>query len=374
MANLASMIMEGSVYGFSRANLTHTYDHEDGACLIAMESAEALRDIFEAEFYIPNSCTIQAAMEGASCVEESSQAAIMEASIKGAFTKIKEFFIKLKEKVKEFLHNIKRYLLGVFGDDQKWVTNYEKELLALDRTSLKDYKIKMYNYTLDSLDSLSITYDDSIIKETERVVNQIIGNLMGGHKNDKYSDDALTEYFEKRYDELMGTIDADGEDDIDKAIWSYYRDGATNENDKEEVEVAPNIKSWISAIKAANKTITTIDNAETKSETKYKKAIKFIDDMEKRVSDVDTSSGRVDVKKSDLYKNDKKTAVYNVDSTMVSQTASTLREYSSYMSKEQSFFNKMITGYKSCIVERNKAYKKALVGAFGYSRKNSKKK
>ena len=87
MSNLASMIMEGT--GFGRARLTHSYDHENGAGLIAMESAEALRDIFEAEFYIPNTCTIQATLEGASCVAESSQAAIMEASIKGAFEKIK---------------------------------------------------------------------------------------------------------------------------------------------------------------------------------------------------------------------------------------------------------------------------------------------
>ena len=50
MSNLATMIMEGSMGIGSKVELAHSYDHENGAGLIAMESAEALKDIFEAEF------------------------------------------------------------------------------------------------------------------------------------------------------------------------------------------------------------------------------------------------------------------------------------------------------------------------------------
>ena len=39
----------------------------------------------------------------------------------------------------------------------------------------------------------------------------------------------------------------------------------------------------------------------------------------------------------------------------------------------QSFKNSKYTAAKSAIVERNGAYRKALVGAFGYAKKNKKK-
>ena len=84
MSNLATMVMEGASLGYGSAKLDHSYDHENGAGLIAMECAEALHSIFEAEFYVPNTCTIQAAVKGATSVEESTQASVMEASIKGA--------------------------------------------------------------------------------------------------------------------------------------------------------------------------------------------------------------------------------------------------------------------------------------------------
>lgn len=395
MANLASMIMEGSMYGFSRANLTHSYDHEDGACLIAMESAEALRDIFEAEFYIPNSCTIQAALEGASCIEESSQAAIMEASVKGAFTKIKEFFIKLKEKVKEFLHNIKRYLLGIFGNDEKWVNQYEDELKALKSDQLKGYKIKMYEYT--HLEVPSSKGVDEVVTFAQQQIDNLLSDWTRFDK-DGFDDEKVNDEYEKIYNEYIkenGKFDPD--ETLDKQIWSYYRGDASNENSKEVIEVSTSfIKTCIDTIKKASKTISGIDKCATQTDSSYKKAIKLIDKVESKFSNLKFDDGKSkNVKADDLKldwgshtrtgndwgdgtpESERKVKTvpneYSLNSRMATNISTSLRALSSTASKIQTFENKKLTGLKSAITERNAAYKKALTGAFGYARKNGKK-
>lgn len=391
MANLASMIMEGSMYGFSRANLTHSYDHEDGACLIAMESAEALRDIFEAEFYIPNSCTIQAALEGASCVEESSQAAIMEASVKGAFTKIKEFFIKLKEKVKEFLHNIKRYLLGIFGNDEKWVDQYESELKALKSDQLKGYKIKMYEYTHIAIADLKgKSIGDNMIALAQKRIDIILDDRSKRYDKDNFDDEKVSDEFEKEYDAFVKYSGFDPDEDIDKQIWDYYRNDAGNENGKEEVEVNPSfIKKCIDTIKKASNDVNGIDGMLTKTEEAYKKAIKLVDGVEDKFANLKIKDNKYEDVKSDDLKLDwgkhKTDTVVNgkvtssspnsmsLNNRMASNISTTLRALSSNMSKEQTFCNKLISGMKVALTERNAAYKKALTGAFGYARKNGKK-
>lgn len=394
MSNLATMIMEGSNYGFGRANLTHSYGHEDGAGLIAMESAEALRDIFEAEFYVPNTCTIAAALEGASCVEESSQAAIMEASLKGAFQKIKDFFIKLKEKVKDFLHNIIRYLKSIFVSDAKWVTQYEKELKALKSADLKDYEVKMYNYTIDeamSKDKL-IEQSDKLLNKAKDYIDGEISKQAGrgeGITQDEIDSDVLDETFDNMYlefikGELKKSVDAD---EVQKALWSKYRGGAESESDKDDIAVGPNITNFIDTIKKSTKMIEAYNTAITKTDKMYNTAIKFVNETEQKMNKLDYKT----ITMNDGSKRDETKLTYNkehegvVDGRVTknsTRTASrvqvgnitaTLRKYSSYLSKMQSFKNSDYTAAKTAITERSGAYKKALVGAFGYAKKNKKK-
>ena len=113
MANLATMIMEGTAI-LGNTKLAHKYDHIDGPALIAMESAQALRDIFEVGFYENNACTLKAVAEGYTDFDSSPYAATMEGIIADAFQKVKDFLIKLKDKVIAFFHSMVRYLSGIF--------------------------------------------------------------------------------------------------------------------------------------------------------------------------------------------------------------------------------------------------------------------
>lgn len=377
MSNLASMIMEGATFGGIKANLKHSYGHEDGAGLIAMESAEALRDIFEAVFYVPNTCTIAATLEGASCVEESTQAAIMEASVKGAFAKIKEFFINLKEKVKEFIHNIKRYLTGIFSNDEKWVKEYEKEIMAISASDLKDYEVKMYDYsnvdTIKSKTSTNAKYE-AVIAETNVSINHAITKYeVDDIKSAKEADeDAIEEEFDKIYldhiRELTGdkTIEAD---DLDKAIWSYMRNGADDESDKKEIPVAANRKKFIDTLKGSTKELSTWDAIIQKTDKTYKKAIDLVDKSEKEFANLDVKDGmskKVYYRGEDTEKG-KSTQISKVEASNI---ALYLRKMSSMFSKMQTAENKFNTAAKSALVERNKAYKAALTGVFSYAKKH----
>lgn len=364
MSNLASMIMEGANFG--SVQLNHHYDHENGAGMIAMESAEALRDIFESVFYVPNTCEIKAALEGVS-VEESSQASVMEASFKGAFEKIKQFFISLRDKVKDFLHNIKRYLTGIFGNDEKWIKTYEKELTALDKGALKDYEVKMYKYSEEVADMTKDGIEGEVSKITAKVestMSQLKRDNIGSTKDETSDYDDQMEIMFKNFvkEKLGGSYD---DDEIDKAIWSKMRSGADDAKDMEDVKVVGIMSNAIAALKASTKTLAAYDNLISKTDKAYNEAIKTVDKAAKEAGEAADKAGD-----STSLKMEDGKFVGVPNSKLHGATAALLRSYSSTVSKMQSVENKIVNAKKSALVERNAAYKKALVGCFSYAKKN----
>ena len=391
MANLASIIMEGATFGSGiSTKLSHSYDHENGATLIAMESAEALRDIFETTFYVPNTCEIAAALEGASCVEESSQAAIMEGAFKNAFAKIKDFFIKLKEKVIALLHSIMRYLDGIFKSDQDWVKKYKEDLKNLKSSDLKDYEVKMYKYT-------NLDHYTGIQADMNNVLDELmaeIDNYINEHNSDKdeVDSDVFEENAKKKYEDFVKEnfgADADDDDEIEKSIFGMFRDGAADENDKEEISVASNKDSWVTALEKSGKELTTYNKEIADVKKGYENIVKYINKLEDKVSKLnitDEKAGKLNYKRAvgkvDRYANGNAAGVRyereetsrDISTTQAqSNITSYLRTLSSAASTEQSLANRVYTAKKTAYVERNGAYKKALMGAFAYARKNKKK-
>lgn len=383
MSNLASMIMEGAGY-IGSGSLKRHYDHENGCGLIAMESAEALRDIFEAEFYIPNSNTIRATLEGTSYDAYSS---IMEAKEGSVFQKIKDFFIKLKNKVMDFFHSVKRYLLGVFGDDVKWVNNYEKELRAIRSEQLKDYTFKMYNYKnldneLKRTESIA-TLMENLVEKTKSNINRVASTV---NKEIEINEDTIKEIYDKEFEKEVKSILPDGDvDDIPKSVWSHLRDGANDESNKEEFDIGTSqISTYIASIKNGPKTVNQLDKLLGSIKKAYDKAIKLIDDAEKDVSSAKISDGgygeinRKSVGEDDYISEDPATktkitlSTTNYSKKWLTEYAKQLRGMSAHYSNLQSLNNTLVTGIKTAYTERNSAYKKALVGAFGYARKHSK--
>lgn len=383
MSNLATMIMEGSGIGsFGKANLKHSYDHENGAGLIAMESAEALRDIFEAEFYVPNTCTIAAALEGASCVEESSQAAIMEASVKGAFERIKKFFSDLKAKVLEFLHQIKRFLLGIFASDKKWIKDYKKDLEKLSDNDLKGYEVKMYEYDpkkMMALNKLEIAaYQDDLMAKTKLWITMADDAVKSDrHLDESDMDDKFNDKYESELKKLFDTTDPD---EIQSAAWSKMRSGAKSADDKKTISIGrTQISEYIKAIENAEADVKSFDDSITTVSKSYTKCINFINDCANKVDNakvVGTNISGHDIKEIDRKsiglseKDDSGSTNRRMGSNAAQSYATALRKMSAYTSKMQTANNAVFTAAKTALQERNREYKKVLVGAFGYARKH----
>ncbi len=366
MSNLATMIMEGASYG--TAKLNHHYDHENGAGMIAMESAEALRDIYESIFYVPNSCEIQAALEGATCVEESSQASVMEASIKGAWEKIKQFFINLRDKVKDFLHNIKRYLTGIFGNDRKWVETYADDLKAI-RNDLKGYKISMFKYSFDKYlnDGKLSSLFDNVNKVAEGSIDAALNNNYDTKvsKVSELDEGFIKDEFEKEYKKAVMTIlgkDAN-EDEYDDILWSNMRSGAKGQSDTDDVEVSSFFDDAITALKSSNDVISNIDSAIKNADRNYGKILDGIKSAENSFNKLEKNSDGMIERKNGAV-------TYKYNSAGASNVTNTYHALSAIVTKIQSLENKKNNAVKTAVVERNAAYKKALTGAFAYARKN----
>lgn len=378
MSNLATMIMEGSSYGFGGGQLSHSYDHEDGATLIAMESAEALRNIFEAEFYVPNTCTISAALEGASSVTESSQVSVMEASVKGVFKSIADFFIKLKNKVVDFLHNIKRNLLGMFGNQEKWLTKYSDDVKALSDDDLKGYKYKMFEYNEIKVDTIDINATAENLKSIcKNYLTKAYGDTVG---NKSLSEDDIDNELNDKYGaylkKLVGNSDPD---EFNRSVWSFYRNNAYTKDSKTDIAIdKKKIESFMKAINDSSSVISTIDKLANQTNSVYNGAVSFVKECEANVAKAYKSSDsnnitKIDRDKAGINSNPNADKSVNMGSTAVASYTMVLRKYSAYMSKCQNASNTMLSGAKQAISERNSEYMKVITGAFAYAKKNKKK-
>ena len=132
------------------------------------------------------------------------------------------------------------------------------------------------------------------------------------------------------------------------------------------------IDAYIKAIKNSPKDLSAYDTTISKIDAAYNKAVKYINDCEKNVNDA--TEDKTGIKKMNgasvgLPGKTEGTKV-GMNSKKASNYAMCLRKYASYTSKIQNLTNTVYSASKSALQERNKAYKKALTGAFGYAKKN----
>ena len=139
--SLTQTLMNGGMIGTSINPAK--YNHDNGALRIATESVEELHDIFMTTFYATEQAELGAVHEGVA-LENSSYAVVYEGAIRDAFTKVKEFFKKLWDKIKAWCHNVKRFFDSLIMSGKDFVKKYKDDIKKA--TSLKDFTYKMYKY------------------------------------------------------------------------------------------------------------------------------------------------------------------------------------------------------------------------------------
>lgn len=338
---LASMLME-SAFGTPDVSpeVLSRYNHEDGAALIAMESAADLHDIFVEGFIGMEELEFQqyrANMEGASEDVMEGIGDKIVSNAKAAIAKIKEFIKKLWEKVKGFFHNVRRHLDGIFMNGADFAKKYEGELKKL---KLNGFTYTMYDYDIDTVSKKIVTSNkksiDDALKtwaDAEKAVSDHVKD------NDSAAEDkAIVDGYVEGIKNLTGVSDLDDTTKIREAVWSSLRKGATGEADKKEISVK--IAEVISVLK------------------KYPEQQKFYADLTK---DTDRLYSGI-IKYLDAYAKE-------ADEQKAKKKANAARKLSSQMSKCQSIMNLVANETKSAMAERVKTYKSVCMAAFKYKAK-----
>ena len=360
--SLVNTLLNGGTYENDVTVESAKYSHSDGASRIAMESVAELHEIFMESFYNPEQAELAAATEGVA-LEGSQYEAVAEAAVSNAVTKIKEFLRNLWAKVKAFFHNVRRYLDAIFMSGADFAKKYAQDIR--NANGLKDFEFKMYKYdnaAIDNMDGLEGSVDDlmgDIIGEADGMVKTLM-DLADKEKDDVSAMNAkLAETmaeFRKKSDrdavvkgcveEMSGGKCKDPEE-FDAYLFKSFRNGAADASEKEEIAVT-NIDEYADILVASAKLGGKVDKYSKKMDTAYGKAIKQVDDAEKKLA--------------------------KHGSKISGNVTETLRMMSSCISIYQTYSNKCMNAWKAVIKERDTAYKSLIVAGLAHAKKQKKAK
>ena len=361
MSLASTMLNGGSIYGGVSVNVSR-YGHDTGAMLIATESVEELHDIFLEGFYVTEDAEVQAAMEGVD-FESSEYGAVAESASKSVIQRIKEFFKKLWEKIKAFFHNIRKYFDSLFMNAKDFAKKYEKEIKEANKY-IKDFTFKMFEYNNQAIDNVIEKVSDVSTEAGKHTTNvKDLMELLEKDSNDNHTEtgekpeitakldalkqdaeDAEDKALEKICASLTGGFKAKTYDELDEELFSYFRGGATDADDKTEVDV--NDLTIYMKILLNDKASKSASTAESNLKKVMDKANKTINDAEKTVNKV---SGKG-----------------------ASNIAEALRYLSTIVAAHNTVVSKMITIWKQVISERQSTYKSLLMAGMTNARKNTK--
>lgn len=328
------------------------YGHEYGARIIAMETAEALHDIFLESFYGCEQADILAIKEGIA-LEGSQYEAIVEGLSVEAIDKIKGILMKLREKVKAFFDYIIRTIDKMTMDTSDFFKKHDAEFQQLK--GLKDFKFRMYNYNDDAFTSvldqqmtIAGANANSALSATKEFLSNVTSVDGEGVNNDAATGQGI--------DTIMGTMKQAASDEFiysamsnkqatdSKTFRQYafgiFRNGAKSPDDKKDMQIN-DVYAKLSVVK--NFSAENVKKVRQKMDGIYADAIGAID------------TARVNVGK--------------MQGANASKVAEVCRLVSTSLSKMQNAQNVVVTEWSRAVKERDSAYKAMAMKAMSYVRK-----
>ncbi len=225
-----------------------------------------------AGMYISDIIMEEAVFEGASTAE-----VLMEGFANNAWTKVKEIFQKLKEKLIALYAKFRRAVTLIFSSGKTFITNFEEEIM---RKSVKGFEYKGFKYTLSNGDSavskatgaaqsaLS-TYAGGLEEAASKLSSAQYERLQSGSFKEEYD-------VNEEKEELLKKAGGDSLNELREDIVKAYRN---NETEPEAFEGfnGNNRNDMINWIKGKDKAIKAIDDAEKVTSQSISKAIKAIE-------------------------------------------------------------------------------------------------
>ena len=367
--SLAKMLLEGTASNLTASEASR-YSADEGAAILAMESAELLQDIFMESECKENEIVLNAALEGYAPDSEIVQEGV-GAALKGALDKVIAWFKKMKDGVVAFFKNVVKYLDKVFLSGKDFVSKYKNELL---KRELDGFTYTMYKYDNDAIDEAG---SDKLITEAEanaeEDVNEIedqankllsYGDTLNIHLNsDKTTDEekkrktaemergynTLKDEYRKKKIELLEKTDVEDIDTekpttsgVSASFLKAFRGGAESESDKEELDV--DIRDSIKIVENSSKYITNVNKLSNKVKTKFDKGIRAVEKLQRTLDKMPNSSN-------------------------VSYVSKSIGLCTDMIGFYQNYENEMVTAWKTVLSERYKVHTSIVKKALTYKPK-----
>jgi hypothetical protein len=199
------------------------------------------------------------------------------ADIKGFFSKIKEFFVKLLEKIKGLFTKFFAMINTWAKSDKEFVNKYKRDLSVVDT---KNFKFQGYVFS-------NLDYDVAAgSNKAQGVANKAIGIAPGGSlENEGGLDEAIKGYEDKEKisDEMRAAFIGSGTElsagEFAQELFKFFR---SNEDSKQEIETV-NVNELLTVIDGAAETKKQAEKAYKGIEKSISDSIKDVEKVEKEL-------------------------------------------------------------------------------------------
>lgn len=219
--------------------------------------------------------------------EENGVEMVYEAGqVSAFFSKAKEFFLKIWEKIKGLFKKFFAMIDKYVKSDKDFVEKYKKHLLSVSTT---DFKYKGYKFTPEALELGGI--DDKLGKYIDGLFTKDIPGFLEKMKD-------KSDRIEEMYGKAIGTSSADRAE-FNKEVFSKLRNG---EESKQEIDNV-SVSEQLSLILDTNQNTKDAKQAYKEIEKSIKDIIKSLENSEKDLlknSPVKGSDGKLDTSATDM--------------------------------------------------------------------------
>lgn len=294
MANLASVIMEGSGFGSLSVDLGN-YDYSDTILAESSFINSAMATLFTDVVAAEQSYMVSDVVAAATYIHEASNGntidayALLEASVGGAIDKIKNAFKKFINKIKEYYHKVIDWFKAMFSNAEKFVKNFGDTIKEKSR-KVKGFKYEGFKYTISAGEAEVEKLRKAIDSEIKRTIEgfdfvansptsedfktKILSKLDVNFNEDDLpsSSEVVDEYIEKNL-KYSDTTEMKSE------VADKFRDDMSKKSTITDFE-GNSVDSMIKFLKDSSSTISKLENQLSKYEENVKKVIKQLDKAE----------------------------------------------------------------------------------------------
>lgn len=253
----------GSTSDFSDVTMESAakYSVDDAALIMTMECAELLNDAFMEGFYEVNDIEIEAAMEGYSSVQESSEKlASIKEKMGNARHKIAEAFRNMGKAIRAFFSNIVTKLKERMLKSNKFFNSLPGEVKV----------VRYMGHKFTHLEDIKAILNRIV---PEEVLGSIDGyrDIVSNAKKDEDPAPKFKEEAQKKIDELKKEFGLDKEGSASSVLYSYFRNGAKWTPGASGTEpVTMSVSDMQKIIKAGSKIASDFDTISKGIESDYK--------------------------------------------------------------------------------------------------------